>query len=130
MEENGINQPMGPDVENELKRFNWGGFFWSWIWALCNGVQNKFVWFALGLWLLCFIPIINTIAPFVLFGFNIYIGVHGNKWAYESREWGSIENFNNTQRAWVKWTFVLWAVMFVLGIIMGILGATLLPVVH
>ncbi len=60
------------EVPAEIKKWNWGAFFLSWIW----GIGNQ-VWISL----LGLIPIVNIVMIFVL-------GAKGNEWAVESQKLG------------------------------------------
>ena len=80
----------------ELKKFNWGAFLLNWIWGLMHKQYLTLLYF-----LACFIPVIGPLA------ISIWFGIAGNKWAWESKEWNSIEEFNNSQRCWVRLWFVL-----------------------
>lgn len=78
------NQTTQKEIPAEIKGWNWGAFFLNWIWGLFN---NTFIA------LLCFIPCLNVIMPFVL-------GFKGNEWAWKNKNWESIEAFKATQRKW------------------------------
>lgn len=58
----------------------------------------------------CLIPVIGPI------GISVWFGVVGNKWAWQSKNWDSIEQFNETQRNWVK----LWLILAVVSVILAI----------
>ena len=79
----------------------------NWIW----GIGNK-VWISL----LCFIPFVNWVMPFVL-------GAKGNKWAWQSKTWNSIEHFKKTQRTWKRWGVALLCVSLVIGVLAAALAA-------
>src|SRR4030042_369667 len=68
-------------IPEAIRGWNWGAFLMNWIW----GIGNK-VWIAL----LCFIPFVNWVMPFVL-------GAKGNKGAWQNKTWNSIEHFKKTQ---------------------------------
>lgn len=89
----------------DLKRFNWGAFLMNWIWGIMHGKYITLLYFVA-----CLIPVIGPI------GISIWFGFSGNKWAWQSRNWASIEEFNQCQRNWVK----LWIILFVLGLIFAI----------
>lgn len=73
---------------DHLNRWNWGAFYFSWLWGVCNGVYWP---------LLMFIPVIGWITiPFIV----IYLGVKGNELAWQKRKWDSAEHFTATQHKW------------------------------
>lgn len=72
------------EIPAGVKGWNWGAFFFSWFWGLCNNTYIA---------LLCFVPIVNFVMPFVL-------GVKGNEWAWKNGEWQSVAYFRKIQRNW------------------------------
>ena len=93
------------DLPQELKHFNWGAFLMNWIWGIMHKKYITLLYFPA-----CLIPVIGPIAISIWFGFA------GNKWAWESKSWESIEKFNECQQSWVK----LWFILAVLGLIFAI----------
>ncbi len=71
-------------VPEEIKGWSWGAFFLNWIWGLFN---NTFIA------LLCFVPCVGWIMPFVL-------GVKGREWAWRNKKWESISEFKRIQKIW------------------------------
>jgi hypothetical protein len=95
-------------VPPEIKGWNWGAFFLNWIWAIGNKT-----WIGL----LALVPYVGWIMAIVL-------GVKGSEWAWQYRQWESVEQFKATQRVWAIWGVVLFVVAFVIGI----LAAVIFPV--
>jgi len=98
-------------VPGEIKGLNWGAFFIPVIW----GIFHK-VW----LGVLCLAPVVGFILPFVLL-------VKGNDWAWQSKQWDSIDQFKRSQKKWMYWGIAAFVAPFVLilGIglvIFGLLG--------
>jgi hypothetical protein len=91
-------------IPEEIRGWNWGAFLLNWIW----GIGNK-VWISL----LCFVPFVNLIWPFVL-------GAKGNEWAWQSKAWNSIEHFKKTQRKWTWVGICLLCVSLVIGVALAI----------
>ncbi len=85
----------------ELRGWNWGAFFFNWLWGIFN---NTFIA------LLCFIPFVNIIMIFVL-------GAKEDEWAWQNKRWNSIEQFKRAQ----KNRAVVGLTPFVLSIIIWIL---------
>jgi DNA-directed RNA polymerase subunit RPC12/RpoP len=94
-------------LPDELKGWNWGAFFLTWIWGIGNGVWIAFVSFVLG------------------FIWAIVLGIKGNEWAWQHKKWGSIEHFKKTQRTWKKWGIGL----FIAGVVIGIIYAIIVAVI-
>ncbi len=86
----------------EIKGWNWGAFFFNWLWGIANNTYIA---------LLCFIPFVNIIMIFIL-------GAKGNEWAWQNKRWNSIEHFKRVQKNWALVGFIL----FILSIIIWILS--------
>ena len=86
----------------ELRGWNWGAFFFNWLWGIFN---NTFIA------LLCFIPFVNIVMIFVL-------GAKGNEWAWQNKRWNSIEHFKRVQKNWA----VVGLILFILSIIIWLLS--------
>lgn len=94
----------------ELKKWNWGAAGLCIIWGVYHGV-----WLSL----ISLIPYVNWI-------WWIFMGLEGNKWAWQSRYWKSVEEFKAAQKKWKIWGiifFFLPIVLVVLGIIINIAAA-------
>lgn len=98
-------------VPAELKGWNWGAFFLSWIWSIGNST-----WIGL-----------IALVPYAGFIMAIVLGVKGNEWAWQNRRWESVEQFKATQKVWAIWGLILFMlsliVMFASIIVPIILGA-------
>lgn len=88
----------------EIKGWNWGAFLLGWIW----GLGNKTYIALLGL-----IPGVNLVMAFVL-------GAKGNHWAWNNRNWESIEQFKQVQQIWS--TF---GVGMLVGFLLGVIAVLL-----
>ena len=95
-----------PDIV--AKRFNWGAFFFNWIWGI---VYQK--WIMLIVLIISFIPIVSLIN----LGLVIYFGTQGNKWAWQARLYKSIEEFHKIQRNWAAAGVGLFVFFFAIGVI-------------
>ena len=84
----------------------WGGFFLNWIWSIGNST-----WIGL----LTLVPFVGIIMPFVLL-------FKGREWAWENKDWKSVEQFNSTQRVWsiIGILVVLFSFIPVTGILLAI----------
>jgi len=110
----------------ELQKFNWGAFLLSWIWGLGNNTYITLVVFVNLI--ICWIPVINFVVPIGLF---IWLGIKGNQWAWQNKEWNSVEHFNTVQKKWVFWGLMIQLILFVAIILLaflyvGIVGAALM----
>jgi hypothetical protein len=86
------------EVPKEVKKWNWGAFWLTWIWGIFNGTYIA---------LLALLPIANLVMPF-------YLGVKGNELAWRNSYWYSTERFHQSQR---KWAIAGWIIglIFILG---------------
>lgn len=89
-------------IPKEIRHFNWGAFLLNWIW----GIMNK-KWITLLILPSNIIPILGPLAM------SVWFGIKGNRWAWESKKWESVETFNEAQKFWVR----LWLVLFIFGTI-------------
>lgn len=71
-------------VPEEIKGWNWGAFFLSPFWLISNRVWIGF---------LALVPIFGI-------WMAIALGIKGNEWAWKSRRWESIEQFETHQKKW------------------------------
>ncbi|HEX7364133.1 MAG TPA: serine/threonine protein kinase, partial [Dehalococcoidia bacterium] len=69
------------DVPTEIKEWNWGAFFLTWIWGIGNRVWLAFIALA---------PL-----PFVGLAMGILLGIKGNEWAWQCQKWDSVEQFRH-----------------------------------
>jgi hypothetical protein len=92
----------------QLRGFNWGALWLSWIWAIGNST-----WIGL----LALIPCVNLVMMVVL-------GVKGNEWAWQNRRWNSIEEFQAQQKVWAIVGWVLFGLSAIYYIIVIIVAAT------
>lgn len=90
-------------VPEEVKGWSWGGFLWSWIWAIGNNT-----WIGL----LALVPFGNAIMPFIL-------GIYGREWAWKNKKWESIESFKKVQKNWALWWLLVPVILALFGIFFG-----------
>lgn len=115
------------DFPQELKGFNFGAFFLSWIWGLAHKV-----WIALlplvfqtvailgslfGVYLIysgvqrgklsvgqgAFVAVLSTVASLLSLGgfaFSIYLGLKGNRLAWQKGGYASIDEFKKREKKW------------------------------
>lgn len=72
------------EVPPEVRKWNWGAFFLSWIWGIAHGV-----WISL----LVFVPVVGFIVPF-------YLGVKGNELAWKTGRWNDPQAYLDRQKKW------------------------------
>ncbi len=98
----------GGPVPEEIKGWNWGAFWLSWIWGIAHNVWIALLALCLGLiW-------------------SIVLGIKGNEWAWQHRRFDSVEQFKQTQAVWAKWGWILffvslgiWILWMIFAVVIG-----------
>ena len=90
-------------AKDELHKWNWGAFFWTWIWALAHRLWGQA---AIGL----VVSLVVPLAP------NIYFALKGNRLAWERGTYASKEELRARQRRWA------WAALAFYSAIVALLG--------
>ena len=75
-------------LPENIRGWNWGAFYFSWLWAVCNGIYWPLV---------VLIPVVGWLSILVIM---IILGINGNQWAWEKKQWRSIEHFKQVQHNW------------------------------
>lgn len=101
------SRAIGKELPPELNKFNWAVFMWTWIWGL---VYEKPI--TLIILLLSFVPFAGGILNLAL---CIWFGTKGNEWAWQSKDWDSLEQFNSVQKKWVVWGLILFGLGAILS---------------
>lgn len=101
--ENSSGTGKSATIPPEIQRWNWGAFFFNWIW----GIGNK-TYIAL----LALIPFVGIVMVFVL-------GAKGSKWAWQNKRWSGIEHFKDVQRLWAIVGLIFFGI-YLIGIIAAI----------
>lgn len=91
-----------PEIE---KKFNWGAFCLSWIWGLNHKAYLTLISLALGVVNigLSFGRVSTNPLGIVGIGLAIWYGRMGNKWAWESGRFATVEDMLACQSIWAKW---------------------------
>lgn len=100
------------DVPAEIKKWNWGAFFFNWLWGVCNGV-----YWPLALILVNLIPYVGQL---LALGACIVLGINGSEWAWKRKQWNSVEHFKQVQHNWAMACLWVLGIPVVLGIVIGI----------
>ncbi|OGS72799.1 MAG: hypothetical protein A2063_08015 [Gallionellales bacterium GWA2_60_142] len=103
--ENTSGQGKGAILPEEAKGLAWGAFLMTWIWGIFNRT-----WLSL----LTFVPFVGLVVWVMLL-------FKGREWAWQNKQWDSVEHFNRVQRQWAKAGVILLCIPLVLGIVAAIL---------
>ncbi|MFC4621049.1 zinc ribbon domain-containing protein [Comamonas nitrativorans] len=91
-------------VPDGIRGWSWGAFLLSWVWAIGNKT-----WIGL----LALIPYVGLIMAIVL-------GIKGREWAWQNKEWDSVEHFQRVQKQWNRWAFIIIGALIVIGGAIGV----------
>jgi len=91
-------------VEEELGKWNWGAFFFGWLWGIFNKVYIALI----QLVIIVFTFLLNVmglkmIAPLfslATLGLSIWLGVKGSRMAWENRAYHNLEHFREVRHNW------------------------------
>jgi hypothetical protein len=95
---NTSGQGKAVEIPAEIRGWNWGAFFLTWIWGIGNNTYRAF-------WV--FFPIVN-------FFMLIFLGIKGNEWAWRHKKWQSVEHFKAVQKKWSIAGLIFFIAMIVL----------------
>ncbi len=106
-------------VPEQIKGWNWAAFSLTLFWT---GAMNMWGWFSacLALILIGWCPYIGLLTGLAQLGIAVYLGMEGNKLAWQSRSFAGVREFLQVQRAWRPWGigfFVLWCLLVVLALV-------------
>jgi len=99
-------QPIQQEREKPkyLNKWNWGAFYFSWLWGVCNGVYWP---------LIVLIPYVGQIAALII---CFVLGANGSRYAWDKFN-GSASDFDLKQEAWAKAAGVCFCITIILIII-------------
>jgi hypothetical protein len=113
--------------------WNWGAFFFNWIWGLNHKTYITLI--SLVLSSISFTvnraqqiypgiagqSVLSSIIGIVNFSLSIWYGVKGNEWAWRNRHFDSVDQFRRVQRAWFYWGlgfFIFFILLIILGVVL------------
>lgn len=112
-------------VPQEIRGWNWGGFFFTWIWGIGNRSWLA-VLFGITSAAFAFVADEYKADSWISLSFTIItsavIGIQGNQWAWQNKKWADVDHFKKVQRRWAVWGLVTFVIFFTLGIMMVMLG--------
>ena len=101
------------EVPAEIKKWNWGAFYFSWLWGICNGIYWPIA--------LIFANTIPYVGPLIGLAGCIALGINGSEWAWKAKTWASVEEFKQVQHKWAVAAACVFAISLVLSFVIGIL---------
>ena len=111
-------------LPDEIKKFNWGAFFLTWIWGLGN--ESYLTFFVFLVYGVSYIS--NAMGLFLplCLAFNIFCGIKGNEWAWRNKNWKDTQAFNQTQERWALGGALFFIIARALGILLVVLFIALI----
>jgi len=93
----------------ELKGWNWGAFWLTWIWGIFNGAYLSLIGLAIAFFL----------GPLALV-WSFVCGAKGNEWAWKGKRWNSVAHFKDVQRKWSIAGLIVFILIVIPSIILWI----------
>ena len=97
-------QVQSKHVERELSKWNWGAFYFGWIWGVFNKVYISLLQLVVLLisYLTVFmgIGIISPIFSLIGLGISIWLGVKGSSMAWNNDAFRDFDHFLSSRHAW------------------------------
>lgn len=82
----------GDAFPKQINKFNWGACILTPVWGIFNNTPIACLIILIGL-----IPYIGWILGII---FSLYCGIKGNEWAWQNKQWQSMEHFHAVQKNW------------------------------
>ncbi len=89
------------EIPDEIRDWNWGAAAFTGYWLAYYSS-----WKSLLIIPLMIIPYVNIIVA-------IIFGMSGNQWAWQSKKWANVEEFNNAQRKSSFWAILTFILLFI-----------------
>lgn len=117
--ENSSGQGSNSVIPDEIRGWNWGAALLGWIWAIGNNRFDMAV-YGLAVYVLSFL--LGPVGWLAQLTVSIILGLKGNEWSWQSKEWHNIEHFKKTQKMWTKWGIVASILNLIMVLYVGIIG--------
>lgn len=114
-----------------LKRWNWGAFFLTWVWGLGNRTYLGFASFlaiivAATIKAICinyipsvthgiFFNVLDILTLLFILAIHIFHGLYGTRWSWQHKQWTSEASFKRAQMVWAIVGILVWA-LFISGL--------------
>ena len=98
------NRSSTVQIERELGKWNWGAFYFGWIWGVFNKVYVSLVQLVISV--LSFavtilgLGIITPIFGLINIGISIWLGVKGSEMAWDNGAYRNLEHFRTSRHNW------------------------------
>lgn len=110
--------------QHELEQWNWGAFYFGWLWGVCHKV-----WPALLQLAVCFIPsllnvmgmahpLVAVVCLIINLGVAVWLGLKGTQMAWDNGAWSSMEEMRRCRSKWNVAALICFAVSIVFLLVM------------
>lgn len=91
-------------AERELKKWNWGAFFFGWIWGVFNKVYISLTQLVVSILSFALtvmgFAIIAPLFGLVNLGISIWLGIKGSQMAWDNGAYRNLEHFRTSRHNW------------------------------
>ena len=116
---------MSSQTDQELRKWNWGAFFFGWIWGVFNKVYISLIQLVVGIlgsmFAIIGLGIITPLFSLAGLGLSIWLGVKGSQMAWDNGAFQNLEHFRSSRHNWN----VAALVVFCIGILFIIISLLL-----
>lgn len=118
--------------QRELGKWNWGAFYFGWLWGAFHKVYMALIQLLLILLpivfrLLGINPLIGlTISSIGMLAIAVWLGIKGTQMAWDKKAWRSIDHMKQSRHNWNIAALICFLVSLVLSLIMTLLFIDLL----
>lgn len=110
--------------QRELGQWNWGAFYFGWLWGVCHKVWPALLQLVIG-----FIPsvlnmmgmghlLVGAICSVICLGVAVWLGLKGTQMAWNNGAWSSMEQMRRSRSKWNVAALVCFVVSIVLLLVM------------
>lgn len=115
------NRSLSSQTEQELGKWNWGAFFFGWIWGVFNKVYITLVQLVVGIlgtvFALVGLGIVSPIFSIASLGLCIWFGVKGSRMAWDNGAYRNLEHFRSSRHNWNVAALVVFCISILFVII-------------
>ena len=91
-------------IDKEVDKWNWGAFYFGWIWGIFNKVYIALVQLVVNIFAFALSASgLGVIAPFFTLasvGIGIWLGVKGSRLAWDNGAYRNLEHFRSVRHGW------------------------------
>jgi hypothetical protein len=131
------------EIPPDVRAWNWGAFWGTWIWGLANRVWITLLYplpniIGIALVALFMTNVITSeqmvniltsgITRFVMFllvlmqiVLQVSLLLKGNQWAWQAKRWDSVQSFLTVQKRWTYFFLAIFVILFIICFIMPLI---------